>query len=45
MVQIIMIIKLAEDMYVNIESVNARLNDHTDKKARDASTAIQVIYG
>jgi hypothetical protein len=44
-VQIVMIIKVAVEIIVRIESVNARLHNLVGKKARVTSTIIQILFG
>lgn len=44
-VQIIMIIKLAVEIIVRIDSVNSRLHNLVGKKAKVTSTIIQILFG
>lgn len=44
-VQIVMLIKLAEDLMMRVESVNYRLNNPADDIERDANNVYQILFG
>jgi hypothetical protein len=44
-VQIVMIIKVAVEIIVKIDSVNTKLHNLVGKKARVTSTIIQIMFG